>query len=174
MDPVYVANNQSTAKITIKPPEGLSLGVASSRVIVAYAYRNTTACRDVARLATFPHQAIAETEIPSGQEFPMLFHVFDRNTTCDLIGGFTPVTGHHYVAQIWERPPSFWSRVKAAVLGGFTDGSCGVSFEETGADGTPHKMSYFIMAAEPVAGNDVATCDRSHRVDFEAAGEGSQ
>ena len=169
MDPVYVTKDGPTARLTVVRPEGLDLGIAASRVIIAYAYQDALNCRDIARIATFPHQEVAEVDIPSGKEFPMLFYVFDRNTSCKLIGGLTPVQGHHYIARIMEKPPSFWSRVKAAVVGGFTDGTCGVAFEEQEADGTKHEVPYFIMASKPVAGNDIATCDRAQRVDFNPA-----
>jgi len=170
MDAVYVApNTANTADLTISPPEGLSLGIASSRVVVVYAYDDPVNCRHAARIATFPKEKDASVAIPSGQEFPMLFSIFDRNTTCALVGGFTPEAGHRYAANVLEKPPSFWSRVKGAVLGGVTDGSCGVTFSERLADGTSRNVDYFIMGAVKTPGLDPPTCDRSARLDIAAS-----
>jgi len=169
MDPVYVSpRSTATAHLTITHPD-LSLGVAASRVMIAYSYADSVGCRDAQRLATFPKQEQGSAEIPAGQEFPMLFYVFDRSVVCELVGGFTPQAGHSYLAHMLEKPPSFWSRVGTALWGGATDGKCGVTFEEQMPDGTHHEIPYFIMGTKKDFGATAASCDRSQRTDIDPA-----
>jgi len=169
MDPTYVMpRSTSTAHLSITHPSDLSFSFAASRVMIAYAYADTDACRDAQRMVTFPRQQEGSVEIPAGREFPMLFYTFDRNVACQLVGGFTPQAGHSYVAHMLEKPPSFWSRVAGAIAGGATDGQCGVTFEEQLPDGTSRDIPYFIMGAMTVPGS-TASCDRAHRSDMDPA-----
>jgi len=169
MEPVYVVSKPvPTAHLSITHPSDLSFSFAASRVMIAYAYADTDACRNAQRLVTFPKQQEGSADIPAGQEFPMLFYTFDRNVVCQLVGGFTPQAGHSYVAHMLEKPPTFWSRVRGAIAGGVTDGSCGVSFEEQLPDGTRRDIPYFIMGTKPVAGSP-DTCDRTQRFDVDPA-----
>jgi len=170
MDPVYsAAKSPATAHLSITRPDDLSFGVAPSRVMIAYAYADPVGCLNAQRMVTFPKQPEGTAEIPAGQEFPMLFYTFDRNVVCEVVGGFTPQAGHSYVAHMLEKPPSFWSRVKGALVGGATDGTCGVTFEEQLPDGARQDIAYFIMRSKPVVGATAATCDRAHRFDIDPA-----
>lgn len=167
MDPRYVMpKSESTAHLSITRPDNLSFSFAASRVMIAYAYADTDACRDAQRMVTFPKQQEGSVEIPAGREYPMLFYTFDRNVVCQLVGGFTPQAGHSYIAHMLETPPSFWSRLATAIAGGITDGQCGVTFEEQLPDGTRRDIPYFIMGTKPVLGS-TATCDRTHRLDVD-------